>query len=166
MLLKYWKIVEILNPAVSQIQLMSEWHYSHTAHEECCGCDILYKHNLQKVLEWDLCHSLTPLPSAELGFFWRSPLAVREEQEIASEHPIIFVKSFFPLFFSDIWWLELDKMQNVLVPCLFHQRTLMFTSLILLLKEQPKPHCFSRCSSFQENIVVGREVQETSGPSK
>lgn len=90
--------------------------------------------------------------------FLRSPWAVQEEREIVSEHPIIFVKSFFPLLFSEIWWTELEKKCRMYWCCVYsiggpwHFAT--FMSLILLLKEQSKPHCCARCSSFQENIVV------------
>lgn len=122
MLLRYWRIVEILNHVDSKIQLMQEWYSSSIWGMFCVWntkIKIIYKRHWNEIFITHMYHC----PQQSLIFGWSS-WTVQEEFEIAPEHPIIFVKS-FPQLLSEMWWLELDKIQNVLLLCMLHQRTLI-----------------------------------------
>lgn len=107
---------------------------------------IIYKRHWNEIFITHTYHC----PQQSLIFGWSS-WTVQEEYEIAPEHPIIFVKS-FPQLLSEMWWLELDKMQNMLLLCMVHQRTFILYYTWL-------PSC-SLMTSLSPTVVPGAAAFE------
>lgn len=128
-----------------------------------------FKNTIYKIGWNEIFATRTSSPSAEPGFFWRPPWLFRNNMRLLLDIQLHLSSLFFSTVFSEIWRLELDKLQNVLMLCLFIRRpwlSITFMPRLLLLKEQPKLHCCARWNGFQVITVVSRDVPEMSGPSK
>lgn len=149
---------------------MSEWHYSHTEHEGYCVREIFKKTQFTKGA------GMKSLPLTNIIALNRAWIFLKVSMDCSRRTWDCFWRSNYTceVFISTIiFWDKVSRTGEnaecigaVSVPWEGHDTVVHLCLSSCSLKNSPSPTVVPGAAALQENTVVGREVQETSGPSK